>query len=436
MTEKPIASPETEQALIACVLENPVHYKRLADIVNPSAFSWECFAWCWEAFERLSERGLQIDTVVLGDELEREAKLKEFCLPGSKQFTGRAAIGLIREIETQETGESYAITIQDYAGKRQIDQWLTIAHGQAHNGRAASAIMADLQASFGTLKLHSGKLATHTQTSKESGARAVELSRIASRGERAVTTGIKELDRLLYPQRGELITVAGQTGKGKSSLLATIALHAAQRGKHVKLFSLEMSGPQVAQRILSQLSKIPAHRIMQGQMSHDEWEQLDTAKNDFGELPIIICDMGAIKINQIRTESRRQPADVIMVDYIQLANADKPQQSRVLDVGEVTRGLKALAMELDIPLFAAAQLSRAVDGRGDKRPVLSDLRESGSIEQDSDSVVMIYQDPIKESSYELIIAKHRNGACGKVDVNFHPETTRFSGNEYKDQEGE
>ena len=178
--------------------------------------------------------------------------------------------------------------------------------------------------------------------------------------------------------------------------------------------------------MLAQLSGISATKIMQGNMTTDEWEKYRQAQDDFSELRITICDLPAIRIGQIRTEARREPVDIIMVDYIQLANADKPKENRTLDVGEVTRGLKALARELDVPIFAAAQLSRAVDARGDKRPQLSDLRESGSIEQDSDSVLFIWNDSVKTSVWELTVSKHRNGPCGKMDVQFHPETTRFS----------
>lgn len=427
MVDKPISNREAEQGVLAAVIRNPAQYKPLADILQPDSFSWECFSWCWEAFAKLEERGLRLDAITLGDELDRAGRLARFQLPELKQFTGRAALSQLRDIETTDAATSYAINVQDYAAKRKIDEWLTQAHNHVHNGRSAGAIMADLQTSFGTLSLHSGKISTHTVNSEQAGVRALALSQSSGRGERAVATGIPDLDRLLYPQRGELITVAAQTGKGKSSLLATIALNSARDGKSVKMFVLEMSSAQIAQRILSQISEISASKIMQGHLTEDEWEKYQEAISEFALLPITICDLSAIKIGQVRTEARRSPADIIMLDYIQLANADKPQQNRVLDVGEVTRGLKALAMELDVPVFAAAQVSRATDARGDKKPVLSDLRESGSIEQDSDSVCFIWNDPIKTSTWELQVAKHRNGACGKIELYFHAETTRFSG---------
>ncbi len=205
------------------------------------------------------------------------------------------------------------------------------------------------------------------------------------------------------------------------------------------MFVLEMSNVRIAQRILSQISGISTTKIQQGRITKEEWETYQNARSEFALLPIDLCDLSAIKIGQVRTEARRSPADIVMLDYIQLANADKPNQSRVLDVGEVTRGLKALAMEMDIPVFAAAQVSRATDARGDKKPVLSDLRESGSIEQDSDTVLFLWNDPIKPENWEGICAKHRNGPCGKIELYFHAETTRFSGlaqePEFKDYTG-
>jgi replicative DNA helicase len=417
--DKAISNYVVEQALLAYTLRNPEKIISLLDIVKPDDFGWNCYGWCWEAMTVLSEKGMRIDAITLGDELERANRLKDFYPPGAKQFSGRAALSMIREVITTEAGDSYAMTISDYSSKRAIDRWLTQAHAWAHNGRPAADIIADLDTSFSTLILHQGKARAHTVTMELATVRAIEASEAAGRGERAVTTGLKDLDKLLSPQKTELIVVAARPGVGKSALCATIAIHASQEGRKVKFFTAEMGATQVTQRLLSQLSNVSAFRIMRGSLSSEEWEKIHEAASALQELPIVICDLPEIKIGQIRSECRRDPVDVVILDYIQLANSDKKNDRRDLDIGEVTRGCKGLAKELDIPFFAAAQVGRAAEGR---EPTLADLRESGSIENDADSVLFIHR---TDSCCELIIAKHRNGPLGKVPVYFSEETIKF-----------
>jgi replicative DNA helicase len=321
--DKAISNHEVEQALLAYTLRNPDKLIALVDIVKPDDFGWECFKWCWEAMTSLAEKGLRLDTVTLGDELERASRLKEFCFPGAKQFFGRAALSQLREVITTEAGESYAMTVSDYASKRAIDRWLTDAHNGAHNGRPAADIIADLETSFSTLILHQGKARAHTVTMDLATVRAIEASEAAGRGERAITTGLKDLDKLLSPQKTELIVVAARPGVGKSALCATIAIHAAQEGRKVKLFTAEMGATQVTQRLLSQLSNVSAFRIMRGSLTVEEWEKIREAAAALQMLPIVICDLPEIKIGQIRSECRRDPIDLAILDYIQLANPIK-----------------------------------------------------------------------------------------------------------------
>lgn len=432
MQEK-IYSPETEQALLAYTLRHPDRYVQLVDIVKPSDFGWVAFGWVWTAFETIIEKGMQVDEITVGDELERTAKLTEFCLPGSKQFTGRAALSSLREQETTEAGESYAITVQDYAAKRAIDRWVTQAHTWAHNGRPAANIIQDLEASFGTLMLHQGKAHAHTIGMDVATARALEASEAAGRGERAVSTGLIDLDKVLSPQKTDFIVIGGRTGQGKSALCGTIAINAALAGKRVKLFTAEMGSTQVTQRLLANLSGVDSFRIIKGTLSPDEKGKLQLAAERLQELAITICDLSEIKIGQIRTECRREPIDVAILDYLQLANSDTKQDRRDLDIGEVTRGCKGLAKELEIVFFAAAQLGRGADGRENKEPRLSDLRESGSIEQDADSVVFIHR---TEDDCKLIIGKHRNGPTGTISVYFRESTISFCNSSYSDNHPE
>ena len=439
MTDKPIYSPECEIALLACVLRQPELFPSLADIVVVSDLYWLPFAWAWRAFEELHDLDQRIDAVTLGDQLERMGKLEEFCLPGGMHY-GRAGISGMREMASwKESAEAYAIQVQDYSAKRRLLNFAGQIAFWAQNGRRASDIIADTEQAFGKIILH-GKAATYTTGMDIAAVRAYDAIMQAMEGkETGLDTGLVDLDRILGVQKTELITIAGRPGEGKTSLLTTIALNAAKRRKKVLFFTAEMSSLLVTQRLLSQLSNISAYRLMRGKLQGDEGLLLSDAAETLSSLPMVICDLPAIRIGQIRNEARkRKDIDLVILDYIQLAGADNRNDRRDLDIGEVTRGLKALAKELDIPIIAAAQINRAVETRADKKPILSDLRESGSIEQDSDSVVFIYsQDPYAGAGVnrpvELAVAKHRNGPIGVCTMLLERETMRFvnSANEWK-----
>ena len=425
MNDVLIANRESENALLAHILRHPQEYVALADIVKPCDFSWVPFGWVWEAMQSITNAGMTIDAVTIGDELERMGRLVEFQIPDNHQFTGRTALSCIRDVYTTKgSGESYALTINDYAQKRALREMANKIALWSGNGRTASAIISDVETEFSKMVLHSGKAMSHTMGMDVAVAQALDATEKASKGDRALKTGLVDLDKLIGIQKQELIILAARPGMGKTALLCTILLNAADIGKHGLLFSIEMSGVSITQRFISQLSGISAFRIMNGNIHEDEQEKYQQAADTVSGLPITVCDLPAIRIGQIRSEARRHKADFIALDYVQLANADQKNDRRDLDIGEVTRGLKALAKELDIPILAAAQLNRAVEARGEKKPVLSDLRESGNIEQDADQVLFLYKkseiDPM-----EIIIAKHRNGPTGTVITYFNQETMRF-----------
>jgi replicative DNA helicase len=422
--EEIIFNGELEQALLASVIRKPQLFAPLYDIVKPVDFGWDAYGYVWQAMADLQERGMNIDTVVIGDELERRGRLADFCPPGPKQFTGRAALSQLREVHTTESGLNYAENVQDYSAKRQLDRWLTQAHSWTHNGRRATEIMSDLETSFGSLALYGGKVNSHTVPPEVGAIRAIDAARASARGDRAFPTGLIELDKMVGIQRGDLVTLAARPGQGKSALLVTATLNAARLGKRIKFFSVEMSVVSVTQRFLSQISGVNAYRLMQGKLDAAEWEQVETAAEEWSQLPVTICDLPAIRIGQVRTEARREKVDAIILDYVQLAKADGRNDRRDLDIGEVTQGLKAIAKELDIPVLQAAQMNRAQEARSEKKPVLSDLRESGAIENDSDIVIFIYQKS-EIDPHELIVAKHRNGPTGSINTYFSKETMRF-----------
>ena len=255
-----------------------------------------------------------------------------------------------------------------------------------------------------------------------------------------VPSGFARLDQFTAGfQPGELVIVAARPSMGKTSLALNIAMHAAKvAAKSVALFSLEMSNEQLVQRLLSAEAKIDAQRLRSGSIRDEEWGEITRAMGVLAEVPIYIDDSASLTVGEVRSRSRRLLAgtglDLIVVDYLQLLHSSNARvTNRVEIIDEICRGLKALSKELKVPVIALAQLNRSPESRNDKRPMLSDLRESGGIEQEADVVAFIYRDeyynpptPENENIAEIIIAKQRNGPTGTVTLRFDKRHTSFS----------
>jgi replicative DNA helicase len=255
-----------------------------------------------------------------------------------------------------------------------------------------------------------------------------------------VPSGFKALDHFTAGfQAGELVIIAARPSMGKTSLALNVAVHAAkQAGRSVAVFSLEMSSNQLIQRLLSSESKIDAQRLRSGNIKDDDWGKISAAMGELADLSIQIDDSAALRVSEVRSRARRLHAkyglDLIIVDYLQLLQSSNARATnRVEIIDDICRGLKTLAKELKLPVVALAQLNRSPEMRNDKRPLLSDLRESGGIEQEADVVAFIYRDdyynpptPENENIAELIIAKQRNGPTGTVMLRFDKKFTAFS----------
>jgi replicative DNA helicase len=252
-----------------------------------------------------------------------------------------------------------------------------------------------------------------------------------------VPTGFIDLDRLLSGlQPSDLLIIAGRPGQGKSGFLLSVAKNAAlTHKKHVAIFSLEMSNEQVVQRLIAQETGIDSQRLRTGKLAEEEWPLFTHAIEVFSDTRLFLDDTPAITPLQLRTKCRRlhmeYGLDLVIIDYLQLMGGDTRTDNRVQEVSYISRNLKVLARELNVPVLAAAQLSRAVEQRSDKRPVLSDLRESGSLEQDADIVMFIYRpdqyekDTVKQNVAEIIVSKHRNGPVGSVELIFRNALAKF-----------
>jgi len=259
-----------------------------------------------------------------------------------------------------------------------------------------------------------------------------------------IATGFIDLDyKTAGMQPSDLILIAARPSMGKTAFVLNIAQHMAIKNmKHVAIFSLEMSKEQLINRMFSLQSAVDAQKLRTGRLTLDDWNKLTDSANEIGKSNLIIDDTPSISISQLRSKCRKfkmtQGLDCIIIDYLQLmSGSGKFADSKNQEISEISRSLKAVARELQVPVIALSQLSRAVEKRDDKRPMLSDLRESGAIEQDADVVMFIYRefyytkDTSKENSAEIIIAKQRNGPVGTVELAWIPELTRFANMEHK-----
>src|SRR5215213_4806801 len=252
-----------------------------------------------------------------------------------------------------------------------------------------------------------------------------------------VPTGFSDLDKITGGlQKSDLVIVAARPSVGKTAFALGMAYGAAVlHGKTVRIFSLEMSSEQLVQRLLSTETGVDAHRLRLGQIDDNEWDRVSRAFGRLAGAKIFIDDSAAINVIEVRTKARRLQAehglDLLIIDYLQLLSARR-SENRVQEISEISRGLKGLARELNIPVVALSQLSRGIETRADHRPMLSDLRESGSIEQDADIVMFLYRDEVydpnseRKGIAEIIVAKHRNGPVGTINLRFFDRTARFA----------
>jgi replicative DNA helicase len=265
------------------------------------------------------------------------------------------------------------------------------------------------------------------------------VSQLSQRSEEifGVPTGLSDLDKVLGGlQKSDLLIIAGRPASGKTGFLLTIAKNAAlKHKKHVAMFSMEMSNEQLVQRMIAQETGINSQDLRSGKIKEDQWDVFTKAIEVLGDSKIYLDDTPALTPIQMRTKCRRlhleHHIDLVLVDYIQLMSSESRTDNRVQEVSYISRNLKTLARELNVPVLAAAQLSRAVEQRSDKRPMLSDLRESGSLEQDADIVMFIHKknelsnENEKAQLIELIIAKHRNGPTRDIDMIFIKDLAHF-----------
>ncbi len=475
----PPANLEAEQALLGALLANNKAYERVSDFLAPDHFAHPAHGRIFQSIARRIDTGQLADAVTLRAEFEHSGILDEV---GGAAYLAQLLSAMVGIINAGEYGRA----IHDAWIRRQLidlgEVMVNRAFGSDPELDGTGQIEASEQALY--------DLATRGAADGGFIAFAEALTEAVRGAERAVksagrvmgqTTGLTDLDKKmggLHPS--DLVILAGRPGMGKTALATRIAFGAAKalredaareqspdrsqatRLPAIAVFSLEMSAEQLATRLLAERSRISSDRIRRGDIGQKDVDKFVEVSREIAGLPIQIDDTPAITLSAMRTRARRmkrtQGLAMIVVDYLQLIRpaAGTRPENRVLEISQITQGLKALAKELSVPVLALSQLSRAVEGREDKRPQLSDLRESGTIEQDADAVLFLYRDEYyleqrepKKNKFEneakfleahakwqadmtevhnkadLIIAKQRHGPTGSIELFFDPALTRF-----------
>ncbi len=409
-------SREAEEAVIGAVLINHEAYYDVAQFLRGEDFYIHRNRWIWEAFTRLEETRTPIDLLTVTETLEQGNKLSE--IGGPSYLTT-----LINQVPSSLHAEAYGRIIQESAIRRRMLIAANEIANLAYDSEKPLQNIID-QAEQSIFSLSEERLRTDLRpigkVLSDYYDRVDERSKLTDEIY-GVPTGLIDIDKLLGGmQKSDLIIVAGRPGSGKTGFLLTVAKNAALiHKKHIAMFSLEMSNEQLVQRLVAQQTGIDSSRLRSGKLEEDEWPLFTQAIEVLSDTHIYLDDTPAITPLQLRTKCRRMsmefPLDLVILDYIQLMGGDTRTENRVQEVSYISRNLKVLARELNVPVLAAAQLSRAVEQRADKRPVLSDLRESGSLEQDADIVMFIHRpdalekDNPRQNIAEIIVGKHRNG---------------------------
>ena len=423
---------EAEEAVVGAVLINPEAYYDLAQFLQADDFYIVRHRWIWEAFTRLHEKRSPLDFLTVTEELDNAGQLAE--IGGPAYLTA-----LLNQVPTSLHAEAYGRLVEAEAIRRRMltaaNQIATLAYNERES---VEYIIEESEKSI--FNVSERRLRHDVKPIRQVMSEVYDrIDELAKRPEDivGVPTGFIDLDRMLGGlQPSDLLIIAGRPGQGKSGFLLSVAKNAALlHKKHVAIFSLEMSNEQVAQRLISQQTGIDSQHLRTGKLDDNERDLFVHSIEVLGDTQIYLDDTPAITPLALRTKCRRLQMefglDLIILDYIQLMSGDTRTENRVQEVSYISRNLKVLARELSVPVLAAAQLSRAVEQRTDKRPVLSDLRESGSIEQDADIVMFIYRpdqyekDTVDKNKAEIIVSKHRNGPTGSVELIFMSHLAKF-----------
>jgi replicative DNA helicase len=432
---------EAEKAVIGAMLVSETAVSAVAERLAAEDFYSEVHRIIYGAMTRLYARGDPIDQLTLTNELR---SVGEFEKVGGRAYVFQ----IVESVPTAANAARYADIVRGKALLRDIidvgSRITEDAFGEPED--VSKALDAAEQLIYG---VSNRTLREHLAPVSELAPGALEMIQRLYEAEGEVTgveTGFEDLDRLTTGfHKSDLVILAARPAMGKTALALNAIWHAAgQKGMPVAIFSLEMSKEQLVQRLISQTTRIPAQALRSGNVKAEDWPKLVRGVAEVSRAPVWIDDTAGVTLLEIRAKVRRlssqlkargePPLALVVVDYLQLMIGGQGNRSenRQQEIAEISRGLKVLARDLDVPVLAIAQLSRAVEQRHDKRPLLSDLRDSGAIEQDADMVMFLYRDEYYNSDSddkgiaEIIVGKHRNGPTGKVQLAWMEQYTKFA----------
>ncbi len=426
----PPHSDEAEVSVLGGILMDREAVIDVAEFLHPEHFYSSRHQAIYEAILSLYESREPIDIVTVTERLKERKKLTD--AGGAAYVTA-----LVDKVPTAAHVAQYGKIIKNHATKRRLMQVGSKLFDMASDeGREVSELLDEAETEV--FSITQNTLSTSFKHIKKTLADAFDRLDELSKQDgalRGVPTGFADLDdKLAGLQKGNLIILAARPGVGKTTLAINIAQHMAVKHKRsVGVFSLEMSSEELADRMLVGQADIDAWKLKTGRLNDDEFTRLSIAMGELAEAPVYIDDTPGMSILEMRTKARRlqveHGVELIIVDYLQLAKS-RNLENRVQEVSEISQGLKNMARELKVPVLALSQLSRLVEQRGTKRPQLSDLRESGSIEQDADVVMFLWrEDDDKLENVNLDIAKHRNGSVGQIQLFFKGDRVRYYGME-------
>lgn len=428
----PPQNVEAEQAVLGAMMLEHNAVVAAMEKLRPGDFYREVHRTIFEAMEHLHHDNKEVDVITLPEELRRMKKLDDV---GGLEYI----LSLPNLVATAANIEYHANIVAEKALARNIITTCTELTSEAYDGEKEPEDLLDdaerriLQISESKRRGDFAPVGVVVEETLDKITKLYE-NKVGITG---LPTGFRDLDRLTSGlQPSDLILVAARPSMGKTAFTLNIAQNVGvKQHKTVAFFSLEMSQEQLVQRLLCQIAHIDSQKLRTGQLnSDDEWTKLTDACDKLYQAPIYIDDTPGISVTEMRSKARRLKAehglDLIIVDYLQLMQG-RNSESRQQEISEISRSLKALARELKVPLIALSQLSRSVESRQDKRPMLSDLRESGALEQDADIVSFLYREDYYDKETEnqhiteIILAKHRNGPVGSVKLYFKGEYTLF-----------
>ena len=427
-------SLEAEQAVLGAVLADAQCLMRVLDLIrNRDFFNKKAHQLIYEGFLRLSEKSDNIDLVTVSEHLKNKNELEEV---GGRSYlaelTSAAPVSANAEYYAKIVKEKFTLRSMILAGNRIVEL--------GHHTDEDTEILVDKaeQIIFELAQNKARESLVHIENVLTTSWEQLEERAANKNSLTGLNTGFYDLNSFTSGlQKSDLIILAARPSMGKTALALNIAENVALLNRApVAIFSLEMGKEQLVQRLLCSRAEIDSSRVRTGQLRDDDWAKLGSAMGELGEAPIFIDDSAGVTVMELRGKCRRLKAQhgdlgLVIIDYLQLIEGRSNNDNRVNQMGEISRGLKLLARELNVPIIALSQLSRAVESRQDKRPMLSDLRDSGAIEQDADIVLMIYRDEYynpeteKAGIADLIIAKQRSGPVGSLELVFQSNITKF-----------